>query len=444
VTTADDYAVQIALKRGLVSADQLAAAQERAAGHTDLTSPAPDVLDLLATDAVLDQDALGRAVADEFGMPWVVLAERAIPAGILAALPRSFVVEHNVLPYAREGGSLHVAVADPIASRYPRQHRCVEPASANWMVQPAVATGRVIFADAINASSTARMPVDHRRICQTIRSVQPLALASPSRAKPVRRARRATEADAPIINLVHQIIAEAIQRRASDIHLEPLERRFRVRYRIDGVLIEVENPPKRLQLTDHLSPEDHGEHQHRRKTRFRRTGASKSTSAAATRPARVVAAHGARREHRHAYSRQGRLTLGCRSWVSSVTTAATFEQLITLPDGILLVTGPTGSGKTTTLYGCLHFINKPDRKIITVEDPVEYQLNGINQVPVRHDVGMTFASALRAMLRQAPNIVMVGEIRDLETAEIAINASLTGHMVFSPCTPTTRRARSRV
>jgi type IV pilus assembly protein PilB len=110
---------------------------------------------------------------------------------------------------------------------------------------------------------------------------------------------------------------------------------------------------------------------------------------------------------------------------------ASFEQLITLPDGIVLVTGPTGSGKTTTLYGCLHHINKSDRKIITVEDPVEYQLTGINQVPVRHDVGMTFASALRAMLRQAPNIVMIGEIRDLETAEIAINASLTGHMVFS-------------
>jgi general secretion pathway protein E/type IV pilus assembly protein PilB len=107
------------------------------------------------------------------------------------------------------------------------------------------------------------------------------------------------------------------------------------------------------------------------------------------------------------------------------------ERLISLPDGIVLVTGPTGSGKTTTLYSCLHYINKPDRKIITVEDPVEYQLNGINQVPVRADIGMTFASALRAMLRQAPNIVMIGEIRDLETAEIAINASLTGHMVFS-------------
>ena len=125
------------------------------------------------------------------------------------------------------------------------------------------------------------------------------------------------------------------------------------------------------------------------------------------------------------------LTLGLPELGFLSDDAATFEKLITLPDGILLVTGPTGSGKTTTLYGCLHFINKPDRKIITVEDPVEYQLNGINQVPVRADIGMTFAAALRAMLRQAPNIVMVGEIRDLETAEIAINASLTGHMVFS-------------
>jgi len=109
----------------------------------------------------------------------------------------------------------------------------------------------------------------------------------------------------------------------------------------------------------------------------------------------------------------------------------TFERLITLPDGILLVTGPTGSGKTTTLYGCLSYINRPDRKIITVEDPVEYQLNGINQVQVNSDIGMTFPAALRSMLRQAPNIIMIGEIRDLETASIAINASLTGHLVFS-------------
>jgi type II secretory ATPase GspE/PulE/Tfp pilus assembly ATPase PilB-like protein len=110
---------------------------------------------------------------------------------------------------------------------------------------------------------------------------------------------------------------------------------------------------------------------------------------------------------------------------------AVFEQLLALPDGILLVTGPTGSGKTTTLYGCLNYINKPDRKIITVEDPVEYQMNGINQVQVNADIGMTFPAALRSMLRQAPNIIMIGEIRDVETANIAINASLTGHLVFS-------------
>src|ERR1044071_6880331 len=108
-----------------------------------------------------------------------------------------------------------------------------------------------------------------------------------------------------------------------------------------------------------------------------------------------------------------------------------FERLITLPDGILLVTGPTGSGKTTTLYGCLNYINKPDRKLITVEDPVEYQMSGINQGQVNSEIGMTFPAALRSMLRQAPNVIMIGEIRDAETANIAINASLTGHLVFS-------------
>ena len=139
-----------------------------------------------------------------------------------------------------------------------------------------------------------------------------------------------------------------------------------------------------------------------------------------------------RRERGHAYSRQ--VLAASRAWPTSDSSRddqEIFEQLITLPDGIILVTGPTGSGKTTTLYACLNFINRPDRKIITVEDPVEYELPGINQVMVKEDIGMTFAAALRAMLRQAPNIIMIGEIRDMETATIAINASLTGHLVFT-------------
>jgi general secretion pathway protein E/type IV pilus assembly protein PilB len=240
-----------------------------------------------------------------------------------------------------------------------------------------------------------------------------------------------SDADAPIIKLVHQIIFEAIQRRASDIHIEPLEKRFRVRYRIDGVLIEVENPPKRLQLSiiSRLKIMANISIAEKRIPQDGRIQIGVGGKQLDLRVSSLPTAHGESIVMR-ILDKEG-LTLGLPELGFLSDDASTFERLITLPDGILLVTGPTGSGKTTTLYGCLHFINKPDRKIITVEDPVEYQLNGINQVPVRHDVGMTFASALRAMLRQAPNIVMVGEIRDLETAEIAINASLTGHMVFS-------------
>jgi len=241
----------------------------------------------------------------------------------------------------------------------------------------------------------------------------------------------AEEGDAPIIKLVHQIILEAIQRRASDIHLEPLEKRFRVRYRIDGVLLEIENPPKRLQLSmiSRLKIMANISIAEKRIPQDGRIQINMTGKQIDLRVSSLPTAHGESIVMR-ILDKEG-LQLGLPELGFFSDDQAVVERLIALPDGIMLVTGPTGSGKTTTLYSCLHFINKPDRKIITVEDPVEYQLAGINQVPVRHDVGMTFASALRAMLRQAPNIVMVGEIRDLETAEIAINASLTGHMVFS-------------
>jgi len=240
-----------------------------------------------------------------------------------------------------------------------------------------------------------------------------------------------TDADAPIIKLVHQTILEAIQRRASDIHLEPLEKRFRVRYRIDGVLLEVENPPKRLQLSiiSRLKIMANISIAEKRIPQDGRIQIMMQGRQLDLRVSSLPTAHGESIVMR-ILDKEG-LQLGLPELGFFSDDQAIFERLIQLPDGILLVTGPTGSGKTTTLYSCLHFINKPDRKIITVEDPVEYQLTGINQVPVRADVGMTFATALRAMLRQAPNIVMIGEIRDLETAEIAINASLTGHMVFS-------------
>src|SRR5436190_18712156 len=239
------------------------------------------------------------------------------------------------------------------------------------------------------------------------------------------------DADAPIIKLVNSIIVEAFKTRASDIHLEPLGKSFRVRYRIDGVLQEQKSPPKRLQgaiiarlkiqsnmsIAEHRIPQDG------------RIQTSVGGKLIDLRVSCIPTQHGESIVMR-ILDKEG-LKLGLPQLGFFTDDQQTFERLISLPDGILLVTGPTGSGKTTTLYSCLNYINRPDRKIITVEDPVEYQLAGINQVQVQEAIGFTFGAALRSMLRQAPNVVMLGEIRDLETATIAINASLTGHLVFS-------------
>jgi general secretion pathway protein E/type IV pilus assembly protein PilB len=237
--------------------------------------------------------------------------------------------------------------------------------------------------------------------------------------------------DGPIIKYVHMVINEAVKRRASDIHLEPLEKRFRVRYRIDGVLIEVENPPKRLQptITSRLKLMANVSLAEKRIPQDGRIQVNTGTKEIDLRVSVLPTVYGESIVMR-ILDKEG-LNLGLPQLGFFSDDQIIFEKIVAMADGIFLVTGPTGSGKSTTLYSALNFINQPDKKIITVEDPVEYQMAGINQVQVRREVEMTFSRALRAMLRQAPNIIMIGEIRDFETAEIAINASLTGHMVFS-------------
>ena len=245
------------------------------------------------------------------------------------------------------------------------------------------------------------------------------------------RAEDVSEEDAPIIKYVHSVIKDALENRASDIHMEPLEKKFRVRFRIDGKLQEQPDPPKRLQpsiisrtkLMANVSLAE------KRVPLDGRINVKVGEKVIDLRVSTLPTVHGESIVMRILDKES--LSLGLPQLGFFSDDQDTFENVISMPDGIFLVTGPTGSGKSTTLYSALNAINKPDRKIITVEDPVEYEVPGINQVQVRSDVGMTFSAALRAMLRQAPNIVMVGEIRDLETAEIAINASLTGHMVFS-------------
>jgi type II secretion system protein E len=238
--------------------------------------------------------------------------------------------------------------------------------------------------------------------------------------------------DAPIIRLVSSLLVEAQNNRASDIHIEPMEKRLRVRFRIDGNLQEVQSPPKKLQgaiisrlkiMTASMSIAE------KRVPQDGRIQVKVGDKTVDLRVSTVPTVHGESIVMR--ILDKSSLMLGLPELGFLSDDQALFERLVTLPDGIILVTGPTGSGKTTTLYACLNYMNRPDRKIITVEEPVEYQMSGINQVQVNTEIGMTFPAALRAMLRQAPNIIMLGEIRDPETAQIAINASLTGHLVLS-------------
>ncbi|MEM6911998.1 MAG: ATPase, T2SS/T4P/T4SS family [Verrucomicrobiota bacterium] len=242
----------------------------------------------------------------------------------------------------------------------------------------------------------------------------------------------ADDADAPVIKLVTQILLDAFKAKGSDIHIEPLEESLRIRYRLDGALHEVANHPRKLVpavisrikiMTGTMSIAE------KRLPQDGRIQMKLGDRDVDLRVSTVPTNHGESIVMR--ILDKTALLLGLPELGFFSDDQDTFEKLIALPDGILLVTGPTGSGKTTTLYACLNYMNKPDRKIITVEDPVEYEMPGINQVMVKESVGMTFAAALRAILRQAPNIIMIGEIRDLETAQIAINAALTGHLVFS-------------
>jgi type IV pilus assembly protein PilB len=231
--------------------------------------------------------------------------------------------------------------------------------------------------------------------------------------------------------LVNLMIQEAVQLRASDIHLEPFEDRIRIRYRIDGVCVERDNPPKRMLSAivariKILSKIDISEKRRPTDGRIKITVGDKQLD---LRVSIIPTNHGQSVVMR--LLDKDNIKVGTRQLGLAERDFKNFNSLIKRPNGIILVTGPTGSGKTTTLYAALNALNRPDRKIITAEDPVEYYLPGINQVEVRHNIGLDFARIIRAMLRQAPNIILVGEMRDHETASMGIQASLTGHLVFS-------------
>src|SRR6266700_1823279 len=403
---------------GLVTDEQLGPIRQEA------DSSGEGLVDTLVARKIVSAGQVAQAKASQFGVEFVNLGEMHLTDDVISAVPRHVAKKYNVVPVYRHDNTVTVALSDPsdLDTLDSLRHLL------NMEVEPRVASPEDIE-EAIGKYYGGARENSVDKMIQDITEgeIQISTLAEVNAADDG----SVVDADAPIIKLVNTVIVDAFKSRASDIHLEPLAKKFRVRYRIDGVLHEMKNPPKRLQasIVSRLKIQSNmsiSEHRIPQDGRIQTQVGGKLID---LRVSCLPTSHGESIVMR-ILDKEG-LRLGLPELGFFTDDQQTFERLIGLPDGILLVTGPTGSGKTTTLYSCLHFINRPDRKIITVEDPVEYLLSGINQVQVNEAVGLNFSMALRSILRQAPNVIMVGEIRDVETATIAINASLTGHLVFS-------------
>ena len=417
MTSNDDYILEILENVGLVSREQAVAARQIA------TQEDEGVMDVLAREGVVSKLDMLKALAGQFGMETISLTGLDIPREVLDMVPGDVAQRYKVVPVFKNENVLTVAIGDPLDVDTLDGLRYVLKCNVEGVVAPPEEIEKAIA----NYYGRATGAVEGM-----LQEITEGTLALPEDVKKqLVGDENVTESDAPIIKLVSLIIMEAFRSRASDIHLEPMPKKFRVRYRIDGVLHEVDSPPKRLQsaIISRVKIMANMSIAEKRVPQDGRIQINVMGRDLDLRVSSIPTNHGESIVMR-ILDKAG-IALGLPQLGFFSDDQQIFERLITLSDGIILVTGPTGSGQTTTLYACLNTINKPDRKIITVEDPVEYQMSGINQVQVRTDIGMTFSAALRAILRQAPNIIMIGEIRDMETAEIAVNASLTGHLVFS-------------
>jgi type IV pilus assembly protein PilB len=412
---AEDY-IRKLVKDGVISQDQLAEA-EQLASNLGIT-----VDEALSRLGYVDENELGQLQASQYGFEYVNLDTMEIPNSVIALVPESVARENVVIPLELVDERIRVAMPNALDLEVLDKLRFI----LNREVDPVVASKDAIQ-NAINRhyGQTETESVDSMLAEFTETAIDFTETESPG-AKALEE-----EEGAPVVRLVNLILTEAVNMRASDIHIEPFEDRIRVRYRIDGELVERDNPPKRLlgalisrikimgrmDIAEKRRPQDG-----RIKTRIGGKDFDLRVSILPTQHGQAVVLRILDRDN---------IKIGIRNLGFGEENYRRFQNIIRRPNGIFLVTGPTGSGKTTTLYSALGELNRPDRKIITAEDPVEYYLPGINQVEVKADIGLNFARIIRSMLRQAPNVILVGEIRDTETADMAIQASLTGHLVFS-------------
>ena len=413
----EEYLLETFQNQGLATAEEIA--ELRSAVESDPEELDKDLalMKRLLESKGISQEEILDFLAGELNMEVAELTEVRPTPETLEAVPLQVAQDYVIFPLQLDGNEITLAVANPLdVDAVDNLNHLL-----GKTINPKVA-GREEVLASIN---------EHYGVSANAHMVGFLDDLADDTAEVDETDGELTDDDAPLIRYVHSVIEEALKRRASDIHLEPLEKKFRLRYRIDGKLLEVEPPPKRLQpsIISRVKLMADVSIAEKRVPQDGRINVSVGGHVIDLRVSSLPTVFGESIVMRILDKESLRLGLPELGFFSD--DQAVFERVIGFPEGIFLVTGPTGSGKSTTLYSALNFINKPDRKIITVEDPVEYELAGINQVQVRREVGMSFSAALRAMLRQAPNIIMVGEIRDLETAEIAVNASLTGHMVFS-------------
>lgn len=407
---------EVLIRQGLLTADQGDQVRKQANGHR--FDQAVIEMGLLTEEQTL------RAFADELGMKYVELKDVEIDPELLSLFPTSTIYRHSLLPLRRENGRVEVATSDPF------DLEALDELSAlsNLRLEPVLARrddliqlikGKLgVGGDTINELVKQKTDEDDDYLAEASRADGELAEMAQQ---------------ASVIRLVNELLLEALQQQASDVHIEPGERGLKVRYRVDGMLRVQSIPPEinqffaaivtrlkimaRLNIAEKRLPQD---------GRIELKVAGRDID---VRVSIIPMLHGEGVVLR--ILDKGRMVFNLSSMGMPDPIYKPFQQLITLPHGIVLVTGPTGSGKSTTLYSALNEIRSPNTKIITVEDPVEYQLDGISQIQVHSRIGLTFAAGLRSILRHDPDVILIGEIRDYETAEAAIQASLTGHLVFS-------------
>ncbi|HZW91143.1 MAG TPA: type II secretion system ATPase GspE, partial [Myxococcaceae bacterium] len=403
---------EILVANGLTTPDMITRARMRMEQTGELLGEA-----LLGLGAVSEESLL-QAIALQHKLPYVFSEELPSTLPVIKNVSAKYMKQYVVCPLSVENGILTVATADPLNPIIVDDLR--QSTGFDVKIVVSTPTGILRAIERTYESSSALQGI-----------VGSIADEGAESSDEDTTQLRDMAFEAPVVQLVNLLVTNAIDAEASDIHIEPFEDTLRIRYRVDGILFDQESPPRRLQsaVTSRIKIMAEMNIAERRLPQDGRIRVNTNGRAVDIRVSTIPTVHGESIVMRLLDRSSVLLPLERLGFDPSVLSR--FEALIKRPHGIILVTGPTGSGKTTTLYAALEKINSPDRKIITVEDPVEYQLRGVNQVPVKSKIGLSFATGLRHIVRQDPDVILVGEIRDLETAEIAIQASLTGHLVFS-------------